>query len=76
MPHVAEKEDFIIECSMKREMITNLFVKEEEQESPYCKMWKQHLRDWPDNTLRIKEEGHEEVLSKFQKQLKHFIASH
>ena len=32
---VAETEDFIIEYSMRREMITNHYVKEEEQESPY-----------------------------------------
>ena len=73
---VAETEDFIFEYSMTREMITNHCVKEEEQESPYCKMRKQHLRDWPDDTLRIKEEGHAEALSKFQKQLQHFIASY
>ena len=65
----AETEDLMIEYSMRREMITNHFVKEEEQESPYCKMRKQHLRDWPDDTLRIEEEGHAEALSKFQKQL-------
>ena len=73
---VAETEDFIFEYSMTREMITNHYVKEEEQESPYCKMLKQHLRDWPDDTLRIEDEGHAEALSKFQKQLQHFIASH
>ena len=49
----AETEDLIIEYSMRREMITNHFVKEEEQESPYYKMRKQHARDWPDDTLRI-----------------------
>ena len=73
---VAETEDFIFEYSVTREMITNHYVKEEEQESPYCKMRKQHLRDWPDDTLRIEEEGHAEALSKFQKQLQHFVASH
>ena len=73
---VAETEDFIFEYSMRREMITNHYIKEEEQESPYCKMRKQHLRDWPDDTLRVEEEGHAEALSKFQKQLQHFIASY
>ena len=73
---VAETEDFIFEYSMRREMITNHYIKEEEQESPYCKMRKQHLRDWPDDTLRIEEEGHAEAVSKFQKQLQHFIASY
>ena len=48
---VAETEDLIIEYSMRREMIANHYVKEEEQESPYSKMRKQHLRDWPDDTL-------------------------
>ena len=73
---VAETEDFIFEYSTRREIITNHYVKAEEQESPYCKIRKQHLRDWPDDTLRIEEEGHAEVLSKFQKQLQHFIASY
>ena len=73
---VAETENLIIEYSMRREMITNHYVKEEEQEIPYCKVGKQHVRDWPDDTLRIQEEGHAEALSKFQKQLQHFIASH
>ena len=35
---VAETEDFIFEYFMRGEMITNHYVKEEEQESPYCKM--------------------------------------
>ena len=35
---VAETEDFIFEYSMRREMITNHYVTEEDQESPYCKM--------------------------------------
>ena len=43
----------------------NRYVKEEKQESPFCKMRKQHLREWPDDTLRIEEEGHAESLSKF-----------
>ena len=72
---IAETEDLIIEYSMTREMITNHYVTEEEQESPYCKMQKQHLRNWPDDT-RIEEEAHAEALSKSQKQLQHFIASH
>ena len=64
---VAETEDLFIEYSMRIEMITNHYVKEEEQESPYCKMRKQYLRDSPVDTLRIEEEGHAEALSKFQK---------
>ena len=65
--HVAETEDLIIEYSMRREMITNLYIKEAEQERPYCTMPKQHLREWPDDTPSIKEEGYAEALSKFQK---------
>ena len=53
---VAEAEDFIIEYFIRREMFTNLYVKEKGQESPYCKMRMQHLRDLPDDTLTIKEE--------------------
>ena len=52
---VAETEDFIFEYSMRREMITNHYVKEEEQENAYCKMRKQHLRDWPDWELKRKD---------------------
>ena len=63
---------------MREKIITNLYVKEDEQESPYCKMQKQHLRDWSDDTRKIKEEEHAEVLSKFQKhmtQIKQSVAS-
>ena len=72
---VAETEDLIIEYSMRREIVIHLYNKEGEQENPNCKMRKQHLRDWPDDTLRIEKEGHAGALSKFHKQLKHFIAS-
>ena len=37
--------------SMRREIIIHLYNKEGELESPKCKMRKQHLRDWPDDTL-------------------------
>ena len=72
---VAETEDLISEQSVKREMIINHYVKDEKQESPDCQTRKQHLKDWSDDTLRIKGEGHAEALSKFQIQLKHLIAS-
>ena len=52
-----------------------MYNKEGEQESPNCKMQKRNPRDWPDDTQRIKEEGHAEALSQFQKQLKQFIIS-
>ena len=70
---VAEIDDLIVGYSMRREIITHLYNREGEQESTNCKL---HLRSWPDDILRIKEKGHEEALSKFLKQLKHFIASH
>ena len=61
----SETEDLIIEYSMRREIITNPYIKEGDQESPNCKMLKHHLRDWPDDTRRIKEEGLSEALSQF-----------
>ena len=75
---VAEAEDLIIKYCMTTENITNLYVKEGEKESPYGRIRKRHLRDWPDDTLRIKDDGDTESISELQKQLlelKHSIAS-
>ena len=75
---VAETEDLIIEYCMTTEKITNLCAKEGEKESLYGRMRKRHLRDWPDDTRRIKDDGHSESISEFRKQLlglKHYTAS-
>ena len=75
---VAETEDLIIEYCMTTEKITNLCFKEGEEESLYGRMRKQHLRDWPDNTPRITDDGHSKTISEFRKQhlgLKHNTAS-
>ena len=75
---VAETEDLIIEYCMTIEKITNLCAKEGEEESLYGGMRKRHLRDWPDDTLRIKDGGHSKSISEFRKQLlglKHYTAS-
>ena len=53
---VTETEDLIFEYFMRREIITNMYNKEGDEERQNCKMQKQHLRDWPDHTLRIKRE--------------------
>ena len=74
---VAETEDLIVEYCVREKAITNLCAKEGEPENQYCKMRKRHLRDWPDNTSRIKEEGLLEDVKEFQEQLaqvKHRIA--
>ena len=74
---VAETEDLIVEYCIREKAITNLCVKEGEPKNRYCKMRKRHLRDWPDNTSRIKEEGLLEDVKEFQEQLaqvKHRIA--
>ena len=74
---VAETEDLTIEYCMTTEKITNLCAKEGEEESLYGRMRKRHLRDWPDDTLRIKDDGHSKSISEFQKQLlglKHYTA--
>ena len=55
---VAETEDLIIEYCMTTEKITNLYAKEGEEESLYGRMRKRHLRDWPDDTLRLTDDGH------------------
>ena len=76
-PIVAETEDLIVEYCVREKAITNLCAKEGEPENQYCKMRKRHLRDWPDNTSRIKEEGLLEDVKEFQEQLaevKHRIA--
>ena len=54
---------------MTAEKITNMCAKEGEEESLYGRMRKRHLRDWPDDTLRIKDDGHSNTISKFRKQL-------
>ena len=74
---VAETEDLIVEYCVREKAITNQCAKEGEPENQYCKMRKRHLRDWPDNTSRIKEEGLLEDVKEFQEQLaqvKHRIA--
>ena len=75
---VAETENLKIEYCMTMKKITNLCAKVGEEESLYGRMRKPYFRDWPDNTLRIKDDGHSKSISEFQKQLlglKHYIAS-
>ena len=73
---VAETDDLIIEYCPRKEAITNLCIKEGEEENQYSRMRKRHLREWPDNTWIIEEElsgcilGFQEQLT----QLKHCIA--
>ena len=52
---VAETENLIVEYCVSEKAITNLCAKEGEPGNQYCKMRKRHLRDWPDNTSRIRE---------------------
>ena len=66
---VAETEDLIIEYCMTTEKTKNLCTKVREEESLYGKMGKRHLRDWSDDTLRIKHDGHSKSISEFRKQL-------
>ena len=76
---VAETEDLIIKYCMTAEKITNLCAKVEEEESLYGRMRKRHLRDWPNDTLRIKDDGHLKSISEFKKKqplgLKNYTAS-
>ena len=62
---VAETEDLINEYYMAAENITNLCFKKGEMENPYGRMRRRHLRDWPDDTLRIKDDGHSKTISEF-----------
>ena len=66
---VAEKEDLIVDYCVREKAITNLCAKDGEPENQYCKMRKRHLRDWPDNTSRIKEEGLLDDIKEIQEQL-------
>ena len=67
---VPETEDLIIEYCMTTEKIKkNLCAKEGEEKSLYARMRKRHLRDCPDDTLRIKDDGHSKSISEFRKQL-------
>ena len=73
---VAETDDLIVEDCPRKEAIINLCLKEGEEENQYSRMRKQHLREWPDNSLTIEEELSECMLE-FQEQLtrlKHCIA--
>ena len=60
---VAETEDVIIKYCMTTENITNLCIKEGVKESSYSRMRKQHLRDWLEDTLYIKDDRHSETIS-------------
>ena len=74
---VAETEDLIVLYCLRGKAITNLCAKEGEPENQYCQMRKRYLRDWPDNTSRIKEEGLLEDVKEFQEhfeQVMHRIA--
>ena len=75
---VAETEGLIVEyCVREKAKFTYLCAKDGEPENQYCKMRKRHVRDWPDNTSRIREEGLLEDVKEFQEQLaqvKHRIA--
>ena len=66
---VAETEDLIVKYCVREKAIINLCAKKGEPENQYCKMRKRHLRDWPDNTSRIREEGLLEDVKEFQEQL-------
>ena len=62
---VAETEDLIMEYCMTTEKITNMCAKVGEEKSLYGRIRKRHLRDWPDDTLRIKDDGHSKSISEF-----------
>ena len=44
---------------MRREIITNLYVKEKRTENDILSDRKHHLRDWPGDTMRIEEEEYD-----------------
>ena len=60
---VAETEDLIVEYCMTTENITHLCINEGEKECSYSRMRKRYLRDWSDDTLRVKDDGHSETIS-------------
>ncbi|GFS08105.1 hypothetical protein ElyMa_003007200 [Elysia marginata] len=62
---VAETEDLIVEYCIRKEQIIKLFTVEDKEITPYKRMRKRHIKDWPDDTHRIKEEAGPEVLDSF-----------
>ncbi|GFR60681.1 hypothetical protein ElyMa_005413600 [Elysia marginata] len=66
---VVETEDLIVEYCIRKEQIINFFTIEDEEITPYKRMEKRHIKDWPDDTHRIKEEAGPEVLDNFLTEL-------
>ena len=64
---VAETEDLIIEYCMTTEKIINLCAKEGERENLYVRLRNRHSRDWPDDTLRLTDDGHSKSIAQFLK---------
>ncbi|GFS10031.1 hypothetical protein ElyMa_003051400 [Elysia marginata] len=67
---VAGTEDFIVEYCIRKEQINFFFTIEDKERTPYKTMQKRHIRDWPDDTHRIKEEVGPELIDNFLTELK------
>ncbi|GFR87719.1 hypothetical protein ElyMa_004230800 [Elysia marginata] len=65
----AGTEDLIVEYCLRKEQIINFFTIEDKEITPYKRMRKRHIKDWPDDTHRIKEEVGPEVLDSFLTEL-------
>ncbi|GFS00136.1 hypothetical protein ElyMa_004546700 [Elysia marginata] len=66
---VAETEDLIVEYCIRKEQIINFFAIEDKEITPYKRMRKRHIKDWPDDTHRMIEEAGPEVLDSFLTEL-------
>ncbi|GFR77000.1 hypothetical protein ElyMa_000497500 [Elysia marginata] len=66
---VAGTEDLIVEYCIRKRQIINFFTIEDKEITPYKRMRKRHIKDWPDDTLRIKEEVGPEILDSFLTEL-------
>ncbi|GFR92062.1 hypothetical protein ElyMa_006190800 [Elysia marginata] len=66
---VVETEDLIVEYCIRKEQIINFFTIEDKEITLYKRMLKRHIKDWPDDTHRIKEEAGPEVPDNFLTEL-------
>ncbi|GFR96238.1 hypothetical protein ElyMa_006293100 [Elysia marginata] len=66
---VAETDDLIVEYCINKEQIINFFTIEDKEITSYKRMQKRHIKDWPDDTHRIKEEAGPQLLDNFLTEL-------
>ncbi|GFR90121.1 hypothetical protein ElyMa_000809500 [Elysia marginata] len=66
---VAETEDLSVEYCIRKEQNINFFTIENKEITPYKRMRKRPIKDWPHDTHKIKGEAGPEVLDSFLTEL-------